>query len=315
MAYRPNQYSEPQYPQQYQDAPFNPYETQQPHPTYDQGGYGYGDTNDAGRYGGFTDDPSGRAKERDRSVFENDDTVPSRPVGPRTSSNMRRWRYDHQGNLWTKGGRGRCFGRFFCCTIMIFVFIVLSILLSLALWLRPPNVVIAKPSLDATSANAFQFSSTGLNISIPINISVNNPDYFSVVLKKVDAQLFYPLNNTDIGGGSLSDVNFASHTETNFTLPLVVEYKLSDDPNGDILLDLAKRCGVIPGTSASSVTIDYKITLGIKVLVIPVNPVINDSISFSCDLSSSLSAIEGLLKAAGINIGSLLLDLRDSSAS
>lgn len=52
---------------------------------------------------------------------------------PRTSRSMRRWRYEHQGNLWTKGGRGRCFGRFFCCTIMIFVFLLVSIILSLAL--------------------------------------------------------------------------------------------------------------------------------------------------------------------------------------
>lgn len=46
---------------------------------------------------------------------------------------MRKWRYDHQGNLWSAGSRGRCIGRFFCCTVMIFVFVLLSIILSLAL--------------------------------------------------------------------------------------------------------------------------------------------------------------------------------------
>lgn len=51
----------------------------------------------------------------------------------RMSRNIRQWRYDHQGNLWTRGSRAGCFGRFFCCTIMIVVFLVISILLSLAL--------------------------------------------------------------------------------------------------------------------------------------------------------------------------------------
>lgn len=46
---------------------------------------------------------------------------------------MRRWRKDYQGNLWTKGSRASCFGRFFCCTIMIFLFFLISIVLSLAL--------------------------------------------------------------------------------------------------------------------------------------------------------------------------------------
>lgn len=46
---------------------------------------------------------------------------------------MRQWRYEHQGKMWTKGSRARCFGRFFCCTIMIFLFLLISIVLSLAL--------------------------------------------------------------------------------------------------------------------------------------------------------------------------------------
>jgi hypothetical protein len=59
-------------------------------------------------------------------------------------------RYGHQENLWTKvgarrrprmvahrlglqGGRGRCISRFFCCGIMVFAFLFISILLTSAL--------------------------------------------------------------------------------------------------------------------------------------------------------------------------------------
>lgn len=43
------------------------------------------------------------------------------------------WRKDFNGGLWTKGGRGRCIGRFCCCSLMTVVFLLASILLTLAL--------------------------------------------------------------------------------------------------------------------------------------------------------------------------------------
>lgn len=89
-----------------------------------------------------------------------------------SSRKMRQWRYDHQGNLWTRGSRVRCCGRFFCCTIMIAVFLIVSIILSMALvspvltitmiinrlrgllyqWIRPPNVVIGNPVLSTNGS-------------------------------------------------------------------------------------------------------------------------------------------------------------------
>lgn len=46
------------------------------------------------------------------------------------------WRADGHENLWTRGSRTRTCGRFFCCTIMITAFLIISIILSLAL-VRP----------------------------------------------------------------------------------------------------------------------------------------------------------------------------------
>ena len=127
--------------QQYQDAPFNPYEVQHQH--------GYAEPTE--RYADGVYDYAGAAKEAPRSGFE-DDVVPP-PLGEkyvcsplmhptdnsceicvhRTPGNVRRWRKEYQGNLWTKGSRLGCFGRFFCCTLMIFLFLLISIVLSLAL--------------------------------------------------------------------------------------------------------------------------------------------------------------------------------------
>ena len=57
-----------QYPQQqYQDAPFNPYEVQQ-----QQASRGY----EQPTYGDYNDDISGRGKEQPRSEFDNDEVVP-----------------------------------------------------------------------------------------------------------------------------------------------------------------------------------------------------------------------------------------------
>ena len=71
--YAAGQYA--QHQQQYQDAPFNPYEVQQQQASkgYDQGGYG-------GGYGYAEQDPSGRTKESTGSAFEHDDTIPP-PMG------------------------------------------------------------------------------------------------------------------------------------------------------------------------------------------------------------------------------------------
>ncbi|KAI0928717.1 hypothetical protein AcW1_005884 [Taiwanofungus camphoratus] len=302
MAYHDPYYGNQQYPpQQFPEDAFNPYANGQSHPTYDQGGYSYDNGGSGERYGGYRDDPSGAAKERDRSVFEGDDAVLARPQRPKTSRNIRQWRYDHQGNLWTRGSRAGCFGRFFCCTIMIVVFLVISILLSLALWARPPDVVVNEPTL--ASSNPVQLNSTGLTVDLDVDVNVNNPNYFSVDLSEIKAELFYPLNNTPIGGGEMNKIDFRSHTQTNFTFPMALQYNISADPGFNILIDLAKKCGIVPGTSASDVTVNYKITLGIRALFIPIKPVISNSFNFACPLDAS--DIEALLKAAGINLGNL----------
>ncbi len=61
---------------------------------------------------------------------------------------MRKYRRDYQGNLITKGGRGRTCLRFCCCTLLIALFLFISIVLSLALVRSDPYIVERRSQLN-----------------------------------------------------------------------------------------------------------------------------------------------------------------------
>ncbi|KZT68124.1 hypothetical protein DAEQUDRAFT_671885 [Daedalea quercina L-15889] len=307
MAYSNAHVQHQQYPPaQYDD--YNPYTAAaQPHETYEQGGYNYdsGGYNQGGYKGEYLDDPSGAGKERERSVFdrEADDALPNRPTGPKTSRNMRRWRLDNSEGLWTRGGPIATFGRFLCCTFMIAVFLFISIVLSLALWIRPPSVLIGTPTLNGSSPVCVSVQDSALVIGLDVNASISNPNYFSVELTDLNLDLFYPINNTAVGGGSLTNVDFKSHETTNITFPLDLKYNITGSSNTEVLLDLAKKCGIVSGSSKTDITVNYKATVGVRILAIPVKPTISSSFSFECPIDSS--ELEKLLEEAGISLSDL----------
>lgn len=142
---------------------YNAYNNQHPHQTYEQGGYnqytgvtGYPDDADRGTPSPESVPPVPPSKETygNTTAYEHDDQVtqvrprgklPSSCVVPRVrphrpivdawhrQKSFKGWRAEGQENLWTRGSRTRTCGRFFCCTVMITVFLIISILLSLAL--------------------------------------------------------------------------------------------------------------------------------------------------------------------------------------
>ncbi|KAI0807341.1 hypothetical protein C8Q74DRAFT_1227156 [Fomes fomentarius] len=303
MAYH-DPYAGGQYPQQYQDTPFNPYEVEQQQASRGYGqpqgayggydsGYGYQD-----RYQDPTQDTTGRTKER--SAFD-EDPLPA-PIGEKTPSNVRRWRTEYQGKMWTKGSRSRCCGRFFCCTIMIFLLFLISIVLSLALWLRPPNIIISKPEPDLST---FAVNGSSISVALPVDISVNNPNYFTIDLYTLDAKVTYPINNTQIGSGHMANIKFQDHTQTNFTFPVTISYDADSDPSGAVITDLARKCGVDPTVAATQVTVSVDIEVGLKIMMVPIKFSVSQSASFACNLGSEVSQLQDLLKALGINVGSL----------
>ncbi|KAL5511141.1 hypothetical protein ACEPAH_4356 [Sanghuangporus vaninii] len=294
MSYQDPYYA-PQHTRPYADAPvdYDPYNTRQQHPTYDQSGY---QDDDAYRNTGFGgDDGVGHAREKSRY----EETFPPVFRPPKSTGAIRIWRKDNRGPLWTKGGRGKCCLRFFCCTVLIFLFLLIGIILSLGIWIRPPDITINQVGLNSTGGSAAQFTSSSLNINFAVNISVDNPNYFDVDFKRIKANLTYPLNDMDLGGGEKDGITFKSDTQTTFNFPFTLTYNLQSDSNQVVLKDLLSKCG-FTGTK-QDITVDYKITLGIKIIVITVSPTFSSSFSFECPTSD----IESFLQGSGIDISSI----------
>jgi len=172
------------------------------------------------------------------------------------------------------------------------VFLIVSIVLALALWIRPPSIIIGSVQPQSSS---IQKTTDGFSFSLGVGISVSNPNYFSVDLTKSEVELFYPINNTAIGGGNTSNIVFKSRSETNFTFPFQLSYNSSNDEQHAILSDLAVKCGVTG--PKSNLNINYKINLSIRILVATISPVISNTFSFPCPISASdLSQLLGILE-------------------
>ncbi|KAF8623532.1 hypothetical protein AX15_006308 [Amanita polypyramis BW_CC] len=232
---------------------------------------------------------------RIKSGFEQGEFTPQPEKSLR---GLKSYRHEHRGNLLTKGGRGRCIGRFCCCAIMTAVLLIVSILLTLALWIRPPNVTVG--NVDLASNNPLQINAQEkeLSINLQVNISVSNPNYFAISFQKIAADIFYSINNTHLGGGELKNVLFRPNQQTNITFPFSLDYNASDDPQYKVLLDLSRKCGVIGGTQ-SDITVKYKLTLGLRALFFVVSPVVSNSVSFACPASTQ--QIEDFLKGLGLS--------------
>lgn len=266
---------------------FNPY-SHLSHPTYDQSGYGASD---------YADDPtyppqrqptqrngSGNPTRR-KETYQPDADSSMVHLTKQTASTLRQYRYDRRGALWTKGGRGRCIGRFCCCTIMTILFLIVSIVLALALWIRPPAITIGQVTAIQQNGNTITTSSDGdgiaFSIHLALNITVDNPNYFSVNFKDIKAELFYPINNTPIGGGTSTNVVFPANSQTNWTFPFDAQYRTSIDTQSRVISDLLTKCGANP----QNVIIDFTITPALRILLVTISPSISNSFSFPCPVN------------------------------
>ncbi|KAH8116849.1 hypothetical protein DFH11DRAFT_1823854 [Phellopilus nigrolimitatus] len=291
--------------QPYSDAPdYDPYGARpQQHPTYDQSGY----ADDEGYPTGGNDNGAGAAREKSR--YEDAPFPPAlRPpkcvsfffvnCAFRETGAIRLWRKDHHGQLWTKGGRGKCVMRFCCCTLLIALFLIISIILSLGIWIRPPDITVNNVGFNQTGS-AFQVTSSSLNLNLAVNISVDNPNYFAVSFKEIKVDLTYPIDNMDVGGGEKDNIDFHAHTQTTFYFPFTLTYNEAADTDKKVLMDLLTKCGITGGTK-EDITVDYKITLGLKILFVTVSPSFSNTFNFACPVTAS--DLSSLLKGSGIDI-------------
>lgn len=292
-------YSEQQqggYNQQYGDASYNQYDTRQPHQAYDQGGY------DPQTMGEYRDDPNVNSQviatpyaPPAQEAYPHDQPGFAKETG-RQSQDFKTWRGENTGGLWTRGSRVSCLGRFCCCTLMIAVFLIVSILLALLMWVRPPDAVLGTVG-TSTTQNAVQVGTGSITVNLGIDLAVTNPNYFSVSFKSINAQAFYPINNTLVGSGNETDITFNANSQTNFTFPFSLEFSTNMSSGSAILADLATKCGV-GGGAVEDITVDLDITLGLRVLFFVVYPVVSIPASFACPITAS--DISGLVPSITI---------------
>ncbi|KAI0273336.1 hypothetical protein BC834DRAFT_853384 [Gloeopeniophorella convolvens] len=280
----------------YHDPPFDPYSNHRPHDSYDQAGYRepYTDEPQYPMEPTQSTEPLGRGAKEDAPFDVEEFNVNPRQGG---SSKLRTWRYQNQGgNIWNRGSRPRCFFRFICCTFLIAIFLIISIVLSLALWIEPPDIVVGGDGNSVpVITQGIQVVGNGLQVNLGLPVEVINPNYFSAKLTSVTAQIFYPINNTLVGNGTLHNVKLPAHSNTNFTFPFSIDYTESIDPNNAIITDIASRC---LGSPQGDLRVNYKLKVGIHVFFLTISPTISNSLSFACPISSS--DIEDLLKQLGI---------------
>jgi len=168
---------------------------------------------------------------------------------------------------------------------MTLVVLFISTVATLALWIRPPNVMFGGVVFPSTS-NKVDLESDGFKINLELNITVNNPNFFSATFENISALATYPVGNiSSMGGGSLSNVKFPSHAITPILFPFVINYQLSQDPSLVVAKDIASKCG-FDGSTPQNIVVNYVLTLRIRVLAI-ISPRFRGSASFPCPLQES----------------------------
>lgn len=207
------------------------------------------------------------------------------------------WRsnYKKSRQLWTKGGWRSYSCRFLFCSVMVLILTLSGVIMSLALFARPPRFVVSHivPILD--SQKLFSVNSTSLGVQFGANITVDNPNYFTIVLPSVITQLTYPINKTPIGLGSKADIVFHSNSRTEIFYPISILYEVSKDPAGLVINDIISRCD----SNDRLLEIDLEVTVSIKVLFITARPKILAHKSIACPVSGG--DIRAILQGAQIS--------------
>jgi hypothetical protein len=105
-------------------------------------------------------------------------------------------------SLRSKGGGLRSSLRLCVCFTTITLILIISIILSILLYVRPPSVALNSVNIGSSPVS---LQNGGLMVSFDLSISVANPNWFNVDFQEVSATAKYPIGNyqSDFGGGTL----------------------------------------------------------------------------------------------------------------
>ncbi|GAA5917151.1 hypothetical protein JCM8208_004851 [Rhodotorula glutinis] len=213
---------------------------------------------------------------------------------------LRMFRKDEHAGALTRGGRARCCGRVFCCTLILAILILVGIVAAFFLWVKPPDVGfdgIEGPE----SGSEVTVATDGFDLNVRLKINVVNPNFFGADFSKIDASAYYPTKPNDkVGGGEMTDVSIKKYSNNTLHFPFAINYTTSYDSDLSVLTDIATRCGFL-GSNKRQLTVNYKVKVHVKIIAISIAPSFSSSTSFDCPLSES--DISGFL---GGSLSSLL---------
>ncbi|GJN88490.1 hypothetical protein Rhopal_001456-T1 [Rhodotorula paludigena] len=196
---------------------------------------------------------------------------------------LRMFRKDEHAGALTRGGRARCCGRVFCCTLILVILILVGIVAAFFLWVKPPDVGFE----GIGSGTQVSLVDSGFNLNVTLKINVINPNFFGADFDKIEATGYYPTKPNDkIGGGEMKNVEIKKYSNTTLRFPFAINYTTSYDSDLSVLTDIATRCGFI-GSSKSQLTVNYRVKTKVKVIAVTISPSFSSSASFDCPLSES----------------------------
>ncbi|WVR08008.1 hypothetical protein IAU60_005052 [Kwoniella sp. DSM 27419] len=145
---------------------------------------------------------------------------------PRSTGILRMWRKDERGKQWSRGGGVRMSLRLCCCCFTIGIILIISVLLSIVLYVRPPSFALNSVNIGSSPVG---LTSDGLTVNFDLSISVANPNWFNADFKEITANARYPGNNTNsFGGGTLYNVDFKGYTASTFDFPFTLNPTISN---------------------------------------------------------------------------------------
>ncbi|GAC97410.1 expressed protein [Pseudozyma hubeiensis SY62] len=214
-------------------------------------------------------------------------------------------------SIWTKDDKRAfssrsCPAKFFRILIgnlILAIIFIVSIILLIVMFLRPPNVAISGVSVPNQNAVSYQNGAFSFNVSV--DISVSNPNSISANIKKLNATAYDSADqSTALGHGLVTNQAIRANANTTVVFPFQIRYSQSEDPDFSIIQNIASDCGLTGGSGGGDLSFLFKVEVDVEVLSITVPVNINRNISFPCPLSAS--SLQGVLSGLGGSLGNIL---------
>jgi len=156
-----------------------------------------------------------------------------------------------------------------CCVLIL---LIIGVVAAVVIFGKQPQVDFLEIGQSPNNVEPYVKTPTGFDFNVGLKIRVNNPNIIGATFSLINVVAFYPNFDKSIGGGNLTDVKIESRGNTTINFPFSIRYDKDIDPNFAILLDIASKCGLIGSTTKQKITIDYTVSLSLKISVISFPP-------------------------------------------